>query len=375
MKALTKQTLIQGAADAFSLFAFSLSAGALSGFGTAGGCAAAAASLIFGAVCRLHFMPTYLLLLPVFTAAYRYGAGAGAAAVLLGGGFAFLLTLLPEPMRRALGADATRSGFLIAAAFSTTVLQTTNYFGIGAAGGTVIEMLRDYVSLGFHPNWRGILYGTIVMVVLITYPRKFKNFSKKLPAAFASLCVTFPLHLLLVTDAEHSPVAELGRTALQWPDGAFLRGAFVPSALPLLLCSALSLALLATAGLENTAAQKLSAATAAGAFFGGVPLHTDAAARSRAGFLVTAPLTVLLYCLPGLWRMPLPSLAVILIVTAWQSVDWGQLRRALRPRTFVFTVCAAVLPVFIGVHYAVPALWLLGIAETRLHRPDGTRTQ
>ena len=201
--------MLQGVTDALWLFPFSLSVGALSGFGTAGGCMAALVSLLCGAAFRLHFVPTYLALLPVFTATFRYGAQAGAAAVLLSGVFAFFLHFLPQRLRDGLRSPATWAGFLVVAAFSTTALQTTAYFGIGAVGGTVPEILRDYVSLGFHPNWRGILYGTIVMVVLITYPRKFKRLSKHLPAPFASLLVTFPLHLLLVQDAVHSPVPRL----------------------------------------------------------------------------------------------------------------------------------------------------------------------
>ena len=361
MKTLSRNDLLQGATDALTLFPFALSVGTLSGFGTAGGCAAAAVSLLFGAVCRVTFVPTYLLLLPVFAAAYRFGAGAGAVCVLLGGAFAFFLSLLPQKMRDALHTPAIRSGFLAAAAFTTTALQTTNYFDIGAVGGTVPEILRDYVSLGFHPNWRGILYGTIVMVVLITYPRKFKLLSKKLPAAFASLVVTLPLHLLLVPDAVHSPVRELGKMALQLPDGAFLQGGFTVSMLPLLLCGAFSLALLMTTGLSKPAAQKLSAASAAGGFLGGVPMQTDGTTRSRTSFLVSAPLTVLLFFVPGLHRLPLPCLAVILIVTAWQSVDWGQLRRAMQPRTLPLVLCAVLLPVLVGTHYAVPVLWILGL--------------
>lgn len=355
---------MQGVTDALCLFPFSLSVGVLSGFGIAGGAAAAVVSLVFGVLCRIHFVPTYLLLLPVFTIAYRYGAAVSGAAVLLGGVLAFFLSLLPQNARDALRAPATWAGFLVAAAFSTTVLQTTKYFDIGAVGGTVPEMLRDYVSLGFHPNWRGILYGTIVMVVLITYPRKFKRLSKKLPAAFVSLLITLPLHLLLVPDAVHSPVKELGAfSLLQGPDGAFLRGSFSVSMLPLLLCSALSLALLMTAGLPKNTAQKLSAVSAVGGFLGAAPLGTDGTERNRLSFLLSVPLTIALYFVPGLSRMPLPSPAVILIVTAWQCVDWGQLRRAFRLRSLPFLLCAAVLPVLFGVHYTVPALWILGMAE------------
>ena len=72
-------------------------------------------------------------------------------------------------------------------------------------------------------------------------------------------------------------------------------------------------------------------------------------------------LTALLFFVPGLHRLPLPCPAVILIVTAWQSVDWGLLRRAMRPRTLPFVLCAMLLPVLLGIHFAVPVLWILGL--------------
>ena len=367
MKRIPRETALLGVSDALRLFPFAFAVGVCSPFGTAGACMTAAVALLFGVVCRLAFVPTYLALLPVFTVAYRFGAAGACAAVLLGGICIFLLSLLPRSVRDALHAPAVRAVFLIAAAFSTTALQTTLYFGIGAVGGTVPQILRDYVSLGFHPNWRGILYGTIVMVVLITYPRKFKKLSRILPAAFAALVVTLPLHLLLVRDAAHSPVAEIGAfSVLQLPDGAFLRGDFSASALPLILCSALSFALIVSAGLPDGAARSLSAASVCGGFLGAAPMQTDGMPRARKSAWIAVPLTALLFFVPGLKRTPVPCLAVILIVTAWQSVDWSAAKRAFTARRFPFFICAAVLPVLLGIHYAVPLLCLLGAAENRL---------
>ena len=70
------------------------------------------------------------------------------------------------------------SGIMLAGALTVTVLFTTDYFGIGATGNSVAEMIKSYISLGFHPNWRGVLYGTIVLVIMVTFPRKFKKADK-----------------------------------------------------------------------------------------------------------------------------------------------------------------------------------------------------
>ena len=75
---------------------------------------------------------------------------------------------------------AVKSALSLSLAFSVTALLTTHYFGIGAEGFTVIEILKTYRSLGFHPNWRGVFYGTITLFCMITYPFKFKKANKYL---------------------------------------------------------------------------------------------------------------------------------------------------------------------------------------------------
>ena len=356
-----KMAALQGVYDATRLFPFSLAVGVCSGFGPVGGAVSAAVCLLFGAVCGCAFFPTYLALLPVFVLAFRFGADCAGAAVLLGGLFTFLLSLLPRNARERLTHPAVRVGFLIAAAFVTTALQTTNYFGIGAVGGTVREMIADYISLGFHPNWRGILYGTIAMVLLITYPRKFKTLHRKISPAFVVLLIVFPLHLLLVPHAAGSPIVEIGK--INWAaaaDGMFLRGAFSKAAIPLILCCALSLALLTDFSLADAHIRQLSAARMCAGFFGGVPFETDGGTRSRLSACTAAVVTAALYLLPGLSRFPVHALAVILIVTAWQSVPWGDVRGAFSSaRNALLFFAALLLPVLAGVHYAVPLLCAL----------------
>lgn len=367
MKIIDQKTALQGVTDALTLFPLVLSVGVCSPFGAASAPAAAVLALIAGAVFRISFVPTYLALLPVFTVAYRYGASGGCAAMLLGGVLIFALSFLPQRVRQALRAPAVWPAFLIAAAFSTTALQTTRYFGIGAVGGTVTEILRDYVSLGFHPNWRGILYGTIVMVVLITYPRKFKRLSRALPAAFVSLLITFPLHLLLVPDAAHSPVAELGAFSFRDLFGGVIRFGDIPvTALPTIVCSAVALAWIVAGALPDGASRGAALCSVCGGVLGVPPMQTDGVRRDWRSVPVAALLTLLLFCTPALFRMPIPSLAVILIVTAWQCVDWSAARRALRKRTFLFFSCAAILPVLLGMHVGTLAAILLGLAAERI---------
>ena len=103
--------------------------------------------------------------------------------------------------------SAEYAAFELAVPLYLTVLVTNDYFGIGAKGHTAVEMIKSYVSFGFHPNWRGILYGTIVMVIMITLPRKFKKlFGKTVSPALIALALTFILNLFLIPKDTVAPI-------------------------------------------------------------------------------------------------------------------------------------------------------------------------
>lgn len=354
-----KQAVQLGVFDALRLFPISLAVGVCSGYGILGGCVAAAVCVVCGALFGCAFLPAWWTLLPVYALAFRFGCGAASVAVLIGGVFAFFLSLLPQEKRKLLFTPSVLAGFWLSAAFTTTALQTTNYFGIGAVGGTVPQIVADYISLGFHPNWRGVMYGTIVMVVLITYPRKFKLFSKKISAAFVALAVTLPLHWALVPRAEGSPVDEIGAFSFDnFFDGVWFAGETPTSAIPMMLCAGLSLALLMTRELPDKPIHGLSVASMGCGALGGVPVCTDGTPRTALSALVCTVVTAVLYLVPGLSRMPVHALAVVLIVTGWQNVPWGAIAHAFKGgvRSVVSFVCAVSLPVLLGVHYAVPLL-------------------
>ena len=78
--------------------------------------------------------------------------------------------------------------FIVAAVLC--IIQVNYYFGIGVPAGSAFETLVAYRSYGFHSNWRGVLYGTITLVIMITYPIKFKKLSRKVPAPAVALVLT-----------------------------------------------------------------------------------------------------------------------------------------------------------------------------------------
>ena len=97
----------------------------------------------------------------------------------------------------------------IGAAVIMTLYQCAGYFGTGAQGAGMFALLRSYRNLGFHPNWRTVLFSTIMMVVLITWPRKFPRLSKALPSGFVGILIVTMLNMSLYWNPARSSVPEL----------------------------------------------------------------------------------------------------------------------------------------------------------------------
>lgn len=116
-----------------------------------------------------------------------------------------------------------------AAAVAMTLYQGMAYFEVGVKGAGIAALLRNCRTLGFHPNWRAVLYSTIMMVVLITWPRKFRRLSRVLPGGFVGICMVTALNLLLNPDSARTTVLELGRA------GGFLFARLPISALAMVL--------------------------------------------------------------------------------------------------------------------------------------------
>ena len=274
--------------------------------------------------------PVLTEFLIVTTAASMAGPGAGIAVAVPGAILMFFLSrssLFRDIMRNS-GASGTISLFT---ALAVTILVTNTYFGIGASGNTVIEMLRSYRSLGFHPNWRGILYGTIVMVVMITFPRKFKKAKNVMNMAFAALLITLVLNLFLTPSSLPVPFAQVGDR-----EGALFDFGFDVSGKNILLIIISALAFGITAAVSVAGDTSLPArggaalATAASSVFGcPVTARGNSAPGDYISGIISAVASGLIFAATrGFYRLPAASCAVVLIVAAWQSLDKPSLRRA-----------------------------------------------
>ena len=222
------------------------------------------------------------------------------------------------------------------------MLETTNYFGIGATGNTVGEMLESYGSLGFHANWHGVLYGTIVLVIMVTYPRKFKKLNYVVHATFVALIGTLVLNLFLNPVAEKTSINEIGAFSFNVTPALFPTFREIPN---------IGNALLTGIALYFTTAYSISNSDKSGNLDFAVTGAANCVMSSFAGgFLPYKSQTYKNFSFAGIpgmaliivcsiffgdiiGRIPLHSCAVILIVGAWQSVRWRNLKTVFKDVT------------------------------------------
>lgn len=285
------------------------------------------------------------LLVPVIFVAASAGKGTFPIAVVLCSALCVLLSLSKKPLAFP---DYIKAGAAIGLAFCATALLTTYYFGIGATGSTAFEMLKNYRYLGFHPNWRGVFYGTVTLFLMIIYPYRFKKLSKYLPAEFVSLIFPLVLNLFLNPDKSSTPILEVGALS----DMTSLTG--VKSFLPIADFSAFSNgenAFFAVKGAfalavvwalfkpqEKTDSLTAASCGAVSGLLGGFPaarrnILQYTSVSAFAALAVTVLVAVL--CPGALSRMPLHSLASMMIVSVWQRVPFKLAAPVFAKKDFV----------------------------------------
>lgn len=248
---------------------------------------------------------------------------------------------------------AISGAIALSLAFSVTALLTTHYFGIGAKGFTVPEILKTYRSLGFHPNWRGVFYGTITLFSMITYPFKFKRANKYFPAECFSLVLPLILNLILNPVKEYTPINEVSNLFDFWKqtDWAFFlpflntNSQFTMQDYINAFQGAISLgALLLILKPLKTRTDSNSTADILNGIQGGFPVR---AYKIRGYSLISAIIAVILVIFSCIFfdtiimRIPLHSFAVVLIVNAWKQVPFKTLGNGFK--SGVFSIISIIL--------------------------------
>ncbi len=309
-----------------------------SGMGTlAGIIGAAIACVLIATQNTKYLMPVFLSYSVVAYTYSLYGMSTVAAGIGVCGVLLIVSAVLGLNIKKLIFQPAI-SALMISTAINITVLETTNYFGIGATGNTVGEMLRSYASLGFHANWRGVLYGTIVLVIMVTYPRKFKKFDKIIRAPFVALLGTLILNLFLNPAHTKTAINEAGFSfnASETFFPVFREfphiGVALVTGIALYVTMAYSIADTKSPGNLDYAATGVANGLCTA--FSGVYLPCKSQTYKNFSFAgIPAAVLIILVTifLHGyIARIPVHSCAVILIVGAWQSVKWKQLKNVFK---------------------------------------------
>jgi SulP family sulfate permease len=245
-----------------------------------------------------------------------------------------------KPIRLRMSESCIFSSLSLMTALFITVFVTNSYFGIGASGNTIIGILKSYRSLGFHPNWRGILYGTIVMVVMITFPRKFKKGTKLISAPFYAIIITYILNLLLVPGNTVRTFAEIGKPELRIGcDFAVIQSLPGNGIKPIMtiilsgIAAGIVFGYVVIKSEENTGSLVSASASGAISSVFGIPAvacgNTKAkeflAGIASAAIMIAVALPTSLFA-----RLPLASAAVVLIVAGWQNLDKPAIKQAFK---------------------------------------------
>lgn len=313
-----------------AVFPVAFSIGVCSGMGAFSGAVFSfLAALMIQKTEQKKQMPIYIaFLIGVFTFK-TYGAATLSVAVAISSLLIIAASFFKDKISRLFETPVIPS-VMLSGALAVTVLFTTDYFGIGATGNTPAEMISSYLSLGFHPNWRGVLYGTIVLVVMITFPRKFKNLSKTLNASFIALIGVTLLNLLLNPADMISAIRESGTLSVTDSYIFPVRKAEI-SLFGAIICG-IAMFFPCFFAMHTEKSSKIRENACVSVITGintCMPVLTPIN-RSNVlfNFISATVMGILVYFGQDfISRIPVHACAVVLIVGAWQSVKFSELKK------------------------------------------------
>lgn len=254
--------------------------------------------------------------------------------------------------------DYIAGGCLIGLALCSTILFTNAYFGIGAQGFTPLEMLKSYRSLGFHPDFRGLLYGTITLFTMITYPFKFRKAKNIIPAEFITVIIPFVLNLVLNPIPAYTSTNEY--SAVDFYDGmsAVTDAHSVLSLIGTSIATGFILFILSQNPAEDKALFKLLTVHPV------IPCNSTEFSGIAPVVAIIVSLGVITLFPSVICRLPLPCAGSMLIVSAWQHTSFKPLSATFKEKNVIkfllLILCTAsfvALPAFLAVVLCL-VLWL-----------------
>ncbi len=297
------------------------------------------------------FSPDSFLLLPIL---YMVSSGAKNLLPVVAVLGTLIAILLSKLLKNKAIPSYVYAGGGIGIALVVTILLTNNYFGIGASGATAFDMLKSYRSLGFHPDFRGLLYGTVTLFAMITYPFKFKKLNKSLPAEFMTLLIPLVMNLFLNPVKELTTINEIESfKPLAFSDLAYdfsLSPITSSDIATTIKASVIFGVLVYLYSLKNKEAENVHfLANCGSTFVSGLPVRSFPVHSFTYVSLITAIISTaaVIVFLPGvLSRIPMHCAGALLIVSAWQSVPYKKVAAAFKENSIIallITVISVVI--------------------------------
>lgn len=273
-------------------------------------------------------------------------------------------------------------GFMNGVAISILLGQVPKVFGVSIDSPGVFESLHEFaVRLG-STHWPTLAVAAGTLALLVILPRVRPRLPATLIAIVAAGLAVALLHL------DRAGVETIGPVAAGLPE---LRLPSVPlDLLPTLFIEAAGIALVAFSTMMLTARgfadrnrydvdpdrefAALGAANILAAISQSFPVtgsnsrtaaHDEAGGRTQLAGIVSAGvvLAVLLLLTAALQFVPIPALAVVLIMTAIALFEWRALRMIWRidPREFVVATIATIGVLLLGVMYGILVAVILAV--------------
>lgn len=334
------------AAVAIPLAAFGVSSGATaaSGLLTAiiGGFVI---SLLGGAFYQISY-PTGAMAAILMSIIARYGISGVFTATIMAGILLVLAGIFRLGRLTAYIPMPVITGFTSGISVIIALGQLDNFFGVTSVGSSAVEKFISYFKGGFSPNWVSVAIGTLVILFMVFYPKKW---NAVVPASLVSIILATAAVMIFSLDVKS--VGTIPSSLML--EERFSFAGFNPADAKGLIAPAISIAALgmvesllcgASAGrmtgvrLDNDReliAQGVGNILAP--LFGGIPAtaaiaRTSVAIKSGAQTRLTGMFhsVVLLISMLALGlvmaKIPLSALAGVLLVTAWRMNEWDTIK-------------------------------------------------
>ncbi len=252
-----------------------------------------------------------------------------------------LVSYLPAPVI---------TGFTSGIAIIIALGQIDNFFGTTSVGENAIQKIISYFNGegSFNPNWYAVMFGGLVMLIMIVYPKKW---NAVVPSSLVGIIVALIVNMLCFSQPVVAEVSAIPATLIA--DNSIISKGFQLDNITSLIMPAVSVAalgmiesLLCGASAGKMKGERLDATRELVAqgignmvipLLGGVPA-TAAIARTSVAIksggqtrLVSVIHSIVLilsmFLLGGVMsRIPLAALAGVLMVTAFRMNEWHSIK-------------------------------------------------